>query len=180
MLDGSPPEEIDALQHLARAQIPDFQGQLDALGAAIQRLQLLELKEAGRSHQLAELLSMALQLQETSEDDSCPVCKVGQLDEAWSSQARLQLEELKQQNQALRAAKEAVHQAERDIWGLVSGTCPAPELTVAWEQWLNTKNREGTMLLYHLSSPVMQDLRERLSILSQDAQARLREIGFDW
>lgn len=138
-----------ALRHLSQAKPPDFQPQLEALGEALSRLQSLELQEEARISLLSE-----------------PCLK-----------ADSELRELEHKTPAILAARQVVSQAEQDIWALVTGPCPTPELAVAWEHWQNTKNREGEVLLYHLHSPLLQQLREKLCVLSGLAQERLKELG---
>ncbi|MBS2037308.1 hypothetical protein JST97_20135 [bacterium] len=103
-----------ALRHLSQAKLPDFQPQLEALGEALSRLQSLELQEEARISPLSE-----------------PRLK-----------ADSELRELEHKTPAILAARQVVSQAEQDIWALVTGPCPTPELAVAWEHWQNTKNRE--------------------------------------
>lgn len=147
--DGISFEEITALRKLSQAKLPDFQPQLEALGEALSHLQSLELQEDGRIAPLTEALTQAAQ----------------------------ELRGPAHETPAILAARQAVSQAEHEIWALVTGSCPTPELAVAWEHWHNTKNREGGVLLYHLHSPLLQQLREDLCVLSGRAQERLKELG---
>lgn len=173
-------EEISELRRLAEARLPEFEQIRERVADLHERQEKLEQGEEGRSHQLAELLQVALQYQQANPSNDCPVCRVGRLDEAWAEQTRRQLSELQQQTQNAKQLKQEMTQLDNDIRTLTAEPCPAPELADAWQYWQNARNRKGGELVYHLHAPILQELRERLDSLSQQARERLQRLEAEW
>ena len=174
------PEEIDALRRLAQADLPDLALYLEKLTTLNERLGLLQTGDAGRSQQLAQLLETALSYTVATRNPECPVCGSGQLDDEWARKTQVQLKELEQHTHEVNQLTQAIRPIDAQIWALCSGPCPTPELEVEWQQWLNTRNRSGGVLFFHLEGDWFRSLRGRLPELREEAREKLRKLEAEW
>ncbi|WP_328459420.1 AAA family ATPase [Actinoplanes sp. NBC_00393] len=109
-----------AARRLADQVLPDAGRVLAELEEAAETVRDLAGTGSAVAHRTAGLLERALEMHRDEGDQSCPVCRVGALDDSWRRQAEAELERLAAAAAAVRAADERHAELRRQVGELLS------------------------------------------------------------
>jgi recombinational DNA repair ATPase RecF len=199
---GTPAVQPDSatsrLRQLSQLAVPaqDLAGNVAAqLRAAADRLDGTAGSEASQALSLAGLLGSALEHYNTHGDGPCPVCgRAGALDEAWRSQAELEVGRLQEKAAAARHAREEADIARgraRDLFapvpaaltGPAIGAADAEAARAAWAAWAAHPDEQGAEGVRMLAGHVEQawpPLNRAVSALASAAEGELRGREDRW
>ena len=156
VLDDEADRPLDLLRRLAAIEFPSVEEVKDChdeLHDAYAWLDAIEGSNAARAVRLAQVMQAALRVHEHDGDQSCPVCKTGQIDSQWRATASKRLaslvEEAEEASQATVHLRELIEQCESLIrqppdwladaeWVGID----ASEVCRAWDWWKRSLDDE--------------------------------------
>ena len=202
LVTGSQPTEqgpLLSLRALMTLPSPDP----DSVGAAVQRLTAAKnaLADAGaavsqRKRDRLQLLDQALALHAAHGDQTCPVCRQGDLDASWAAtsreiadRSRREFSEIESAHQSFELAFDALSRSLTPPPSVLNAS-PTPELETAvsqarhaWAAWADiqvTRDAAGAEALVAHATSRLDELCAAVEILRAEAATEIAALDDEW